>query len=1095
MKTMDFVVRPVMGATRRGVVEADADMSVIRVATGEEISLNIRQSELASYVRVGSDLQITLGDGRVVMLQDYFSDGVPVARLFISADGYLSEVILVQGADGVLYAQYGPTEAWGKWSPHEDLIFMGNSSVIAPATADDTVSMLGAGLLASTGALGTAGGLGALAAGSLLLGAAGGGSAGPGGADDGGAGDGGAGGGGDGGTGGGGTGGGGDGGTGGGGGQPAGPRLPTVDQGEIVVTGGDTPAIVIGGTGEPGASVDVNIGDISVVTTPDGSGVWQVIFEDENFPEDGTYPVVVIVTQPDDTVVDLTGPNVVIDTTPPELTFTQGTVSTGHVVNLDEHSEGVKIAGTSEPGALIAVTVDGVTRTDTVDSAGNWSVTFTPQEVPGGELTRDITATATDSFGNSADYTDGVALDTIPDPIVIHSAAVGGDGVVNGLEAQGGVRVTGTSTPGNTLTLTYDDGVQSITKSVTVQDDGNWFVDYQPGEVRQGEYDVSLTATTSDAAGNIGRQTGSFHVDTVHFLQIDPAPLGEGNLINAAAADGGVVLRGTTQPGSVVEVRFGSVTREVTSTDGTWSIAFQGGDFARDEYDATFSVTARDAAGNVSTASRDVRVDTVVDVAITGDIGQNGLINMAAREQGLTITGTTDAGSNSVTVLVGGVSRPAVVDAFGNWQVRFEAADLPQGQGDLSVVATATDAASNTISSAPRNVRYDTEVRDFAFISTGAAEDGVINGAEAQTGFFVTGQVEAGSRVIVSLEGVPREANVLSDGRWSVRFEEGAVRSGEYPTDLIAVATDAAGNTAELSRAVRVDTQLNLLELNAPVAGDNIINIVEANAGVMVTGRVEMPITGVQRSTVEVEFGGVRYPATVAADGTWQAMIPSEGIARGTSSQELVVHARDAAGNTGFVTHSVSIDTDAPDHPRVESYTRDSTGIRSISLGITEDHVALTELRADGALVPTNSTGFDIVPLGESLHHFGQTLPDGSHLVITATDQAGNQSGTFLAFDELSTSVIDLSAPLAAGLQIDTIDLTFAEDSTLSLTEAQILALSPDARSVTIRGGEDDAITLSGAQRDGSEVIEGRNYAVYTMGEARVIIDEDIRIY
>lgn len=1073
MKTMDFVVRPVMGATRRGVVEADADMSVIRVAAGEEISFNIRQSELASYVRVGSDLQITLSDGRVIMLQDYFSEGAPAARLFISADGYLSEVVLVQGSDGVLYAQYGPTEAWGKWSPHEDLIFMGDATVIAPATADDTVSMLGAGLLASGGALGAAGGAAALAAGSLLVGAAGGNG---GNTETGTAGEGG--------SGGGGTGGGGD-----------GPRLPTVDQGEIVVTDGDAQTIVIGGTAEPGASVEVTIDTITVVTTPDGTGAWQATFEGDNFPEDGTYPVVVIVTQPDGSVVDLTGPNVLIDTTPPELTFTQGTVSTGHVVNLDEHNDGVRIAGTSEPDALIAVTVDGVTRTDTVDSAGNWSVTFTPQEVPGGEVTRDVTVTATDGFGNSAVYTDSVALDTIPDPIVIHSAAVGGDGVVNGTEAQGGVRVTGTSTPGNTLTLTYDDGVQTITKSVTVQADGNWFVDYQPGEVRQGEYDVSLTATTSDAAGNIGRQTGGFHVDTAHFLQIDPAPLGEANLINAAAADGGVVLQGTTQPGSVVEVRFGSVTRQVTSSDGTWSAAFQGSDFARAEYDATFSVTARDAAGNVSTATRDVRVDTVVDVAITGDIGQNGLINMAAREQGVTISGTTDAGSNSVTVLVGGVSRPAVVDAFGNWQARFEAADLPQGQGDLSVVATATDAARNTSSSTPRNVRYDTEVRDFAFISTGAADDGVINGAEAQTGFFVTGRVEAGSRVVVTLDGVQREANVLSDGRWSVRFEEGAVRSGEYPSELIAVATDAAGNTARLSQPVRVDTQLNLLELTTPVAGDNIINIVEANAGVMVTGRVETPLAGVQRSTVEVEFGGVRYPATVAADGTWQAMIPSEGIARSNSTADLVVHARDAAGNTGFVTHTVSIDTEAPGHPRVESYTRDSSGIRSVSLALTEDDVALTELRADGALVPTNSTGFDIVPLGESLHHFGQTLPDGSHLVITATDQAGNQSGTFLAFDELSASVIDLSSPLAEGLQIDTIDLTFAEDSTLSLTEAQILSLSPDARSVTIRGGEDDAVTLSGAERDGSEVIEGRNYAVYSMGEARVIIDEDIRIY
>jgi len=43
MKTMDFVVRPVTGATRRGVVEDGVAVSVIEVSAGEEISLNLRQ--------------------------------------------------------------------------------------------------------------------------------------------------------------------------------------------------------------------------------------------------------------------------------------------------------------------------------------------------------------------------------------------------------------------------------------------------------------------------------------------------------------------------------------------------------------------------------------------------------------------------------------------------------------------------------------------------------------------------------------------------------------------------------------------------------------------------------------------------------------------------------------------------------------------------------------------------------------------------------------------------------------------------------------------------------------------------------------------
>jgi large repetitive protein len=1078
MKAMDFVVRPVMGATRRGVVEGGAAASVIEVAAGEEISLNIRQFELTGYARVGSDLQITLADGRIVTLKGYYEGGAPVARLFISADGYLSEITLVEGSDGVLYAQYGPTEVWGKWSPHEDLIFMDSDAITAPLVAtdsgndNDTVSMLGAGLLLGGGGLGAAGGLAALAAGSVLASGVGGGGSGGGG-------------------------GGGetpDSGTPAAGGNGNAVRLPTVNEKDpIVVGGGDTPSITISGTADPDSVVEVTIGDVTQQVTPDEDGNWEVVFEGDTFPEDGTYPVVVVVTQPDGSTIDLSGPPVTIDTTPPVLTFTEGTDSVGHIINAEDHSDGIRIAGTSEAGARIEVTVGGVTKTDVTDADGRWEVDFTPTEVPGGEVMRDVLVTATDEYNNSATFTDQLRIDTIPDPIVINSGLIGGNGVVNALEAAGVVSVTGTSTPGNSLTLVYQDGVQTITRTVPVLGNGTWQVDYLPGELRGGEYNVTLTATTSDAAGNIGRASGGFRVDTVHFLQIDPAPLGENNLLNAASVDSGITLRGTTQPGSVVEVRFGNIVRQVTSTDGTWAIPFQSGDFARGEYNATFSVTARDAAGNMNTASRTVAVDTDVAVTLDGGIGNNGLINGAARDLGVTLTGTTDSAQNMVMVQVGGVQRAATVDGFGNWQVRFNAADLPEGQGSLGIMVTATDTAQNS-ATARSSVQYDTVVQNFAYTSTGVASDGIINGAEASAaqGVFVTGQVEAGSRVVVTLDGVSREANVLGNGTWSVRFDPSMIRSGEYMTTLTAVATDRANNTDVISQPVRVDTRLNLLEIAGPVAGDNMINLEESKSGFEVVGRVEQGSSAAERSTVRVEFYGRSYDATVDDAGNWRAFIPGENIQSGFYTAELIVHARDAAGNAGSLTQVLTIDTDVPTNPIVSSYTRDVTGIRSISIESMQDQVTLTEIASDGTMSVLNNTAFDLGD--ETLFRFAQNLPDGSHLVVTATDQAGNQSGTFLAFDELSTSVIDLSAPLAAGTRIDAIDLSFAEDSELTLTEAQILALSPDDRSLTIHGGSDDFVTLTGANRTGTETVGGRSYAVYELGEARVVIDETVTI-
>jgi hypothetical protein len=1098
MKAMDFVVRSVSGASRRGMVEDGVAVSVIEVSAGEEISLNIRQFQLGGYAKAGDDLQITLADGRIVTLKGYFDADGAAARLFISADGYLSEVTLIEGSDGALFAQYGPTEAWGKWSPHEDLIFMDGAEVTEPASPDDTVSMLAPGLFLGGGAMTAAGGLSALAAGSVLAGALGGNAAtaeaDPRAAKAGGNGSGIA------------VGGGEGGGSRGTEGGEAGPRLPTVNEKDpIRLGGGDTQQIIISGTGEPGAEVEVTIGNVSQVTTPDPDGNWQVIFEGNTMPADGTYPVVVEVTQPGGGApITLPGPSVTIDTIPPVLAITAGTESAGHVVNGDDQRDGVDIAGTSEPGARIDVTLGTASRSVEAGADGRWSVNFGTADVPEGDYSRALTVTATDGFNNSTRVTDRVVVDTIPDPIVIQSGAVGGNGIVNFDEARSGYVVTGTSTPGNSLTLVRHDGTASISRTVDVGADGTWRVTYLPGEVRSGEYDVTLTATTSDAAGNIGRASGTFRVDTLHHLTIDPAPLGQGDVINRAAADGGVTLRGTTQPGSVVEVQFGTITRQVTSTDGTWSMRFAGSDFdrvGRDEYDASFNVTARDAAGNVNTAARAVRVDTVVDVAISGVIAGDGLINAADRDAGFTVNGTTDPGARVMVQLGNGLEKQANVDGFGNWSLRFNTADIPTGQDQLTLRATATDLAGNS-NSASRGVALDTEVRDFAYTSTGVAADGIINGADAAAGLLVTGQVEPGSRVMVTLGSVTQEAQVQADGSWSTRFAPETIPGNEYVTQLRAVATDSAFNTETLTQTVRVDTRLNRLEVVGQVAGDGVINMAEARDGFAVTGRVEAADANGTLSTVRVQYDGQFYVATVDAAGNWRAEIPAGAVRTGTYPTEMIVHARDAAGNAGTLTQALLVDTDAPASPFIEGYIRSHQGIAAISIDTVPEPITLTEVRADGTLATVNSDETVMRARGETLHDFGNVLadgsfdatplPNGSHLVVTATDQAGNTSGTFLAFDELSTSVIDLSAPLAAGMKIESIDLTFAEDSQLTLTEAQILALSPDTKTMTIHGDTDDQVTLTGAVLDGTETIGGRSYAVYDLGQARVFVDETV---
>jgi hypothetical protein len=95
MKVIDFVTRTDAGISQRGSVSVGDGVTVIPATRGQEISLNLRQTEIAGYARDGSNLIINLADGRVVVLDGYFAEESGAqSRLFISADGYLNEVTL-----------------------------------------------------------------------------------------------------------------------------------------------------------------------------------------------------------------------------------------------------------------------------------------------------------------------------------------------------------------------------------------------------------------------------------------------------------------------------------------------------------------------------------------------------------------------------------------------------------------------------------------------------------------------------------------------------------------------------------------------------------------------------------------------------------------------------------------------------------------------------------------------------------------------------------------------------------------------------------------------------------------------------------------
>jgi hypothetical protein len=1262
MTAINYVARTATGSVSRDQVVDGSNVSTIWAGGEQEISFNLRQMDIRSYVRDGQNLEMTLADGRVVILENYFGqDGEPDSRLFLSADGYLNEVELVEGGEGVYFAQYGPTEQWGKWSPSDELIFLdGGDAMLASGAGvdgDGEVSMLAAGLLGGSSLLGLAGaGAAGLAATALIAGD---------GESD--------------------------------GSQPY--IAPGIDQTDPIDIGGDgagpdTTPIIITGTAQPGSNVTVEIGDETVTAETGEDGSWEAEFGGDDFPEDGAHDVTATVTEPGGDVIDLTGPPVTIDTTPPDTSVLQGTVETGDIVNAEEYEAGIDITGTGETGSSIKVTIDDVTHETAVDENGEWIVTFEPGELETGEYTTEVTVVASDPAGNTVELVEDIRIDTVPNPLEINTGATGGDGVVNSEESAAGFDVTGTTAPGAEVTLTLGE----ITKIVTANIDGEWVATFAPGELATGTYTADVTATTTDAAGNVATTMGTFEVDTevlgyamqaapggtdgvinseeigagfavtgttepgssvvltlgdatvdavvdasgnwtaqfteaqigvgtftetltavttdaagnsetlsqtvevdteAGALAIDTGAVATDGTVNLAEAEAGFDLTGSADPGAEVTLTLGEITRTVTAdASGTWRVPFDPGELATGTYTADVTATTTDAAGNVATTMGTFEVDTEVlgyamqaapggtdgvinseeigaGFAVTGttepgssvvltlgdatvdavvdasgnwtaqfteaqigagtftetltavttdaagnsetlsqkvevdteagaltlnaaDIGGDGTVNLAEAEAGVVVTGTADPGA-LVEVTLGEVTQSTVTDSGGNWRTTYRLEDIPGGDYMSDVVATTTDAAGN-VARVDAQVHVDTQVDNLSLndlnIAIGSTGEQVINADIAAAGFPVTGTIEPGSSVIVTIAGVSHTATVNPDGSWVAQFQPNEITGTEYIADMKVDVVDPAGNPASIEGQVPVDLLVNELSRDpGPVAGDDVVNALEAADGVTLTGQVEAG------STVMIDAFGKSYPATVDAAGNWSLTLPGADIPLADDTFPVVVTATDIAGNSSEIRDSLTVDTMTPDSPDLVGYFREGGGYRNVTLETTGDDVEIHQVAPGGGVSTLSLAENENTFLGETDYFFtdaggtSTSIPDGSQLVVTSSDDAGNTASTYVVLDETSTNAVDAGNPNLSQFQIETIDLRFGDRSELTITEDQLVALSDTSDQLVVRGGSDDTVTVTGAQRAGSTQMHGERFDIYTLGDdATVVVDDDIDV-
>ncbi|AXO40560.1 Ig-like domain-containing protein [Enterobacter hormaechei] len=693
-----------------------------------------------------------------------------------------------------------------------------------------------------------------------------------------------------------------------------------------------------------------------------------------------------------------------VSLTAPVITI--NTLAVDDVINATEKGQDLLISGTSNQpdGTRITVTLNGISYAATTDASGNWSVTLPAANVSVlGEASYSVTASVTDTAGNSANTSHSVLVDSALPQVTINAVAT--DDVINAAEVASGQTLSGKvsgAASGDTVTI----GIGGNTYTATVQDDLSWSVNVASDVLTAiGNGDLTVTASVTNGHGNTGTGERDITIDaSLPGLRVDT--VAGDDVINSIEHGQNLIITGSSDglaSGSALTVTVnGKIYAATVLADGTWTAAIPAADVgALSAGTITVTVDGQSAAGNPVSISHDVKVDLAAVAISINPIASDDVINAAEKGADLVLSGsTTNVEENqTVTITFGGKLYTATVDASGNWTATVPSADLGGlKDGDASVQVSVTNVNGNS-ASAGREYSVDATAPTVSIEIV--SDNNIINAAEAQQDLVVNGvsNAEAGQTVTVTLNGVDYTTTVQANGSWSVTVPSadiGAITDGDYT--ITAAVADKAGNPASADRDVLVDTTVPQLTINT-VSDDDVINSSEHAQALIVTGSVTGAAAG---DVVTVTINNKDYTATLDTSGRWSVGVPAADVSALAAGDYTITAAlTDKAGNSNSTTHEVEVNLTAPvltidtvsgdDVINSSEKTQDLT-ITGTASGLAAGAVVTVMLngKAYSATVDTNGQWTTTVPASE-VGQLGEALYTVS---ASATDSVGNSSST-----------------------------------------------------------------------------------------------------
>jgi hypothetical protein len=771
-----------------------------------------------------------------------------------------------------------------------------------------------------------------------------------------------------------------------------------------------------------GQDVTVRLGGAVLATDKTGpNGAWQVTLPRADLPEDGASVNITADVSDGETDAPQASVTLAADFTAPTISI--GTVSDG-VINLAESTEPLTISGTTdaEPNQTVTLAVPGVTDpvTATVGADGTWSATLTAAQttafVDGQDgQTPQITADVSDAAGNPATTaTRTVAVDTTAPQVTVNAPALGGDAVLNIVEAGSPLVLSGTVSEQTDFTVTLNGSALS---NVTVTGT-DWTVSV-PATTLQAlppDATIDITAEATDAAGNTGSQSISFDTDlTAPEITITDTGVVADGFLNIADQAAGITFEGNTtgvENGETVKITLSGVSGAPIEasgvvTDNRFSVEFTSGDLSTigGWPSATVTATVADAAGNPATPAKDsFNIDLAAPTIAFDDPPPDGFVLELAERDTLDTDG--------IAVITSEPNGTPVVLTFtradGTEDVRIETAvsndgvfdilltqaqiDALQDQTTYTLELMASDQAGNTGSA---NLTIPTDFAPTLTIDE-VGVDGAVDLSDT-AGASITGTtlgVEQGRFVMVTVTGATSgqvlnaTAEVGADGKWSLPVAP-AVFDALVPGEIFDVSADvenAAGRPAMFEQS-GIDAYLASAFLLAEIARSG------SDSEIALFGQEDSFPGGL--SSAQVTFtsaaGAVSaFPDSDPSTPEIEANTQGSGI--------FVLNGNDPSNaNLGIIAIPAINNFDDPLATYIASLGDTGSAIEVTTSSDRSDGTAQLLLGTAGAdtLIASNT---DSVIQGKGGNDTIDVSATGTDIVVFELDQASNGTDTVIGF-------------------------------------------------------------------------------------------------